>query len=171
MLSIVVAVGENNVIGKDSSLPWYLPNDLKYFKKITLRESKTMIMGRKTFESLPKLLPDRNHIILTKNKNFNIENCNIKIIHKINMLKSFINDKKEYFVIGGGEIFSMLLPYTEKIYMTKIHHNFSGDTFFPNINRCDWNTVEKLEGITDEKNIYAHTYLVLNRTHNKKAFD
>ena len=169
MLSIVVAVDENNVIGKDNSLPWHLPNDLKYFKKVTLTESKTMIMGRKTFESLKTLLPGRKHIILTKNKNFNVEDSNVEIINKIDTLNPLINDKKEYFVIGGGEIFSLLLPYTEKIYMTKIHHNFSGDTFFPKINRCDWNTAKEIKGITDEYNIYNHTFLILNRINNKKS--
>ncbi|KEH84796.1 MULTISPECIES: dihydrofolate reductase, partial [Clostridium] len=168
MLSIVVAIGKNNVIGKDHSLPWHLPNDLKYFKKVTLTESKTMIMGRKTFQSLKALLPGRKHIILTKNKNFNMKDSNVEIINKIDMLKPIINDKKEYFVIGGGEIFSLLLPYTEKIYMTKIHHNFIGDTFFPNINRYDWNTTKEIQGITDEKNVYNHTFLILNRINNKK---
>lgn len=163
MLSIVVAIADNNVIGKEKSLAWYLPNDLKKFKDITLSGSKTMIMGRKTFESLPKVLPDRKHIILTNNKDYKVMNENVRIVTDLDELKPYIEAKEEYFVIGGGQIFKLLFPYTNKMYITEIHENFEGDTFFPEYDKSKWKTIEKREGLVDDKSIYKHTFLTLVR--------
>lgn len=163
MLSFVVAVSENNIIGNGGSLPWRLPEDLKRFKEITLSESNTMIMGRKTFESLPKILPGRKHIILTNNKNYRIEDNQVKILNGTSELKPYIAAEEEYFVIGGGEIFSILLPYTDKIYLTVIHHIFTGDTFFPYLDKKEWKVTYCREGMVNEDNIYKHTFLTLER--------
>jgi dihydrofolate reductase len=111
MLSFVVAVANNNVIGKNNSLVWSLPVDLKRFKDITMTQTKTMIMGRKTFEALPTVLPNRKHIVLTRNKNYKPNNKNVEILHDIEDLKPYIESEEEYFVIGGGEIFNLLMPY------------------------------------------------------------
>jgi dihydrofolate reductase len=138
MLSFVVAVSENNVIGNGGGLPWRLPDDLKRFKEITLTESKTMIMGRKTFEALPKILPGRIHIIVTNNNKYSVENNQVKVIYDLSSLNHYIEAEEEYFVIGGGEIFNILLPYAKRIYLTIIHHHFSGDTLFPTLNKEEW---------------------------------
>lgn len=163
MLSFVVAISKNNVIGREQRLPWYLPNDLKKFKEITLSESKTMIMGRKTFESLPKVLPGRKHIILTKNKDYRVNDKNVDIVHDVEELMPLINAEEEYFVIGGAQIFSLLFPYTKKIYLTEVYDEIPGDTFFPPYDQGEWQVTEKVEGIVDEKNRYQHTFLVLEK--------
>ncbi|MFL0269573.1 dihydrofolate reductase [Candidatus Clostridium radicumherbarum] len=163
MLSIVVAIADNNVIGKEKSLAWYLPNDLKKFKDITMTGSKTMIMGRKTFESLPKVLPERKHIILTNNKDYKVMDENVKVVTNLHELKPYIEAKEEYFVIGGGQIFKLLFPYTNKMYITEIHENFEGDTFFPEYDKTKWEVIENREGIVDDKSKYKHNFLTLVR--------
>lgn len=163
MLSAVVAIAANNVIGKDKSLAWHLPNDLKRFKEITMTVSRTMIMGRKTFESLPKLLPGRRHIILTNNKDYRIDEGNVEVVHGIEELKPYIEAKEEYYVIGGGQIFKLLFPYTHKMYITEIYENFEGDTYFPDYDKSKWKLVDKKQGITDEKNKYNHRFITLER--------
>lgn len=163
MLSIVAAVAENNIIGKDNSLLWSLPEDLERFKRITSRESKTMIMGRKTFESINRILPGRKHIILTRNNLFNVNDENVKIIHSLDTLKPYIDSREEYFVIGGGEIYSLLLPYVKKMYLTKVHEEFNGDTSFPNFNENEWQVVS-WEDYKDTKLCeYSSTFLVMER--------
>lgn len=163
MLSFVVAMTEDYVIGNHGKLPWYLPEDLRWFKKITSSGTKTMIMGRRTFESLPRILPGRNHIILTKNSCYPAKGENIRVLHDIISLAPYIQSKEEYYVIGGSEVFSLLFPFTSRIYLTIIHHNFQGDTYFPKFNKNEWKVAECIEGTIDEKNKYAHTYLVLNK--------
>jgi dihydrofolate reductase len=163
MLSFVVAIANNNVIGKEKSLAWYLPNDLKKFKDITMSGSKTMIMGRKTFESLPKVLSDRKHIILTNNMDYKVIDENVKVVTNLVELKPYIEAKEEYFVIGGGQIFKLLFPYTNKMYVTEIHEYFEGDTFFPEYDKTNWKVIEKREGIVDDKSKFKHTFLTLER--------
>jgi dihydrofolate reductase len=163
MLSFVVAMSENYVIGKAGSLPWHLPEDLRKFKEITSSGSKTMIMGRKTFESLPKVLPGRKHIILTRDKNYKFDDANIEVIHHLEALKPYVDSKEEYFVIGGGELFSLLLPCTKRIYLTILHQDFEGDTYMPQFDPKNWTVVETYEGTVDENNKYKHTYLTLEK--------
>lgn len=163
MLSFVVAISENNVIGKNGCLPWRLPEDLRFFKDITCTSTKTMIMGRKTFESLPKVLPGRKHIILTRNRNFRIFHEQADVVYDIESLKPYIEAADEYFVIGGAEIFKQLLPFTDRIYLTRIHKNFEGDTTFPEFDKDKWRTTLLFEGKLDKENIYPHTYLKLDR--------
>lgn len=163
MLSFIVAVSENNVIGKDNSLIWHLPSDLKRFKEITSSGSKTMIMGRKTFETLPHVLPGRRHIILTRNENYKIKNEAVTVINDIASLKPMIEAEEEFFVIGGGEIYSLLMPYAKNLYLTMVHENFSGDTFFPDYKEFQWNIIKKQEGVYDKHNRYKSTLLILER--------
>lgn len=161
MLSIIVATDSNNLIGRDNSLPWHLPNDLKKFKDITSSGSKTMIMGRKTFESLKKVLPGRKHVILTRNANLHIQDENVVILHNVDELTPYINSKEEYYLIGGGEIFELLFPYVEKIYLTLVEGNFEGSVYLPNIDMNDWQIINEENGIVDEKNKYAHKFITL----------
>lgn len=163
MLSFVVAIAENNVIGKDRKLPWHLPNDLKIFKEVTLSGTKTMIMGRKTFESLPNILPDRKHIVLTQNKDYTAADDEVKVIHSIDEVMPYVVSEEEYYVIGGAEIFNILFPYVERMYLTEVHESFDGDTFFPEYDKSEWKVSLKKEGIIDEKNKYKHTFFILER--------
>jgi dihydrofolate reductase len=156
-------MSNNNVIGKDNRLPWYLPNDLHKFKEITLSKTKTMIMGRKTFESLPKILPDRHHIILTRNENYKVNDDRVTVINDMGKLKPFIENSQEYFVIGGSEIFSILFSYTKKMYITQIEVDIEGDTFFPEFNHIDWKITKVKEGIVDTKNKYRHKFITFER--------
>lgn len=162
MLSFVVAMTEDYVIGNHSKLPWHLPEDLRWFKKITSSGTKTMIMGRKTFEALPKVLPCRSHIILTKNPSYHFKGENIKVFHDVSSIIPYIQSEEEYYVIGGSEIFSLLFPYAKRIYLTIIHAVFEGDTYFPKFNKSEWIVTDCIEGTVDEKNKYAHTYLILD---------
>lgn len=157
MLSIIVAVANNNVIGKDNKLIWHLPADLKRFKELTT--GKTIIMGRKTFESLGRVLPNRKHIVLTRNKEWKYEDNQVKVITKLEELEREIKDKEENFVIGGASIYKMLMPYTNKMYVTKIEEDFEGDTYFPEINEKEWKIVEVENGIKDDKNPYNYKYI------------
>ena len=161
MLSIIVAVAENNVIGKDNKLIWHLPADLKRFKEITT--GHTIIMGRKTFESLGRVLPNRKHVILCNDMKMNIEDENVEILEDISMLDKYIQDTEEHFVIGGATIYKLLMPKANKIYLTLIHEKFDGDVYFPEISDDEWKIVDRTAGITDEKNPYNYEFVTYTR--------
>ena len=139
MLSIIVAKAKNNVIGKDNKLLWNLPEDLKRFKKLTT--GHTIIMGRKTFESIGRVLPNRKHVILSNNPDFKVDNENVEIVHSVEDLQKYIDDKEENFVIGGAMIYSLLLPQTTKLYITEVNKEFEGDTVFPKIDLDKWEEI------------------------------
>lgn len=163
MLSIIVAIANNNLIGGNNGLLWHLPSDLKNFKKITMTSSKTMIMGRKTFESLGRVLPERKHIILTNNKDFHVDNENVTVIHDIESLKPYINSEEEYFVIGGGEIYRQLLTYSAKMYITRVFGDFQGDTYFPQWNENEWDVINETEIVHEEKNNHPYKMISYQR--------
>ena len=159
MISSIVAVAENNVIGKDNTLIWKLPRDMRHFKETTT--GHCIIMGRKTFESNGRPLPNRTNIIITHDKNYKAEGC--IVVHSLeDALKEAKNDS-EAFIIGGGVIYDLAMPYVDRIYLTKIHHSFDGDTFFPELNMNDWHEVERRDFEPDEKNIYPFTIFTLDR--------
>jgi dihydrofolate reductase len=161
ILSLLVAADENNVIGKDNKLPWHLPNDLKYFKNQTW--GMPILMGRKTFESIGKPLQGRKSIVITRNNDWQHEG--VEVVHSveeaIEKAKSF--DVKEIFVIGGAEIFNTSFDKAKRIYLTRIHHRFEGDTYFPEVSTTDWNLVNQRFCSADEKNLYSHTFQVWER--------
>lgn len=161
ILSLLVAADENNVIGKDNQLPWHLPNDLKYFKNQTW--GMPILMGRKTFESIGKPLPGRKSIIITRNKSWKHEG--VTVVHSteeaIGKAREF--GVKEIFVIGGAEIFTTSFEKAERIYLTRIHHSFEGDAFFPSVDSHEWNLVQNRFCHADEKNKYSHTFQVWER--------
>lgn len=157
MLSIIVAKSINNVIGKDNTLIWRLPEDLKRFKSLTT--GKTIIMGRKTFDSLGRILPNRKHIVITRNLDFKVDNDMVKVVHQISELKEYINSKEECFVIGGGVVYNMLMPYSNKIYATVINKNFEGDTYFPIIDEEVWKIEKREKGLQNEDNPYDYEYI------------
>ncbi|SFI01254.1 MULTISPECIES: dihydrofolate reductase [unclassified Bacillus (in: firmicutes)] len=160
MISLLVAMDKNRLIGKDNQLPWHLPADLAYFKKVTM--GHPIIMGRKTFESIGRPLPGRTNIILTRNQNYEMEGC--KVIHSIDDVKKMDEQmNEELFVIGGAEIFKEVLPFANRLYITQIEEVFEGDTFFPEINYNEWEEVSATQGVTDEKNPYTYAYHVYDR--------
>ncbi|EES47751.1 dihydrofolate reductase [Clostridium botulinum] len=162
MLSIIVAIAKNNVIGNDNKLIWHISEDLKRFKEIT--SGKTIVMGRKTFESLPGVLPNRKHIILTRDKNFKVNSECVEIIYDFDELVSkYKNSNTEVFIIGGGEIYKQLLPHTNKLYLTKINKDFDGDTYFPQINYDDFKVDYKSDIIIDEKSKLEYNFINLSR--------
>ena len=161
MLSIIVAIANKNVIGKDNTLIWHLPEDLKRFKTIT--SGKTIIMGRKTFESLGRVLPNRKHIVLCNDMEMKIDNENVEVVNDIKYLDKYINSDEENFIIGGATIYKLLMPYANKMYITKINQDFDGDAFFPEIKEEEWKIVDTQKGIKDEQNPYDYEYITYVR--------
>jgi dihydrofolate reductase len=159
MLSIIVAVAENNVIGKDNGLIWKLPRDMKHFKETTT--GHYIIMGRKTFESNGRPLPNRTNVIITRDEKYKAEGC--VVVHSLEDAIKEAKNEQEAFIIGGGVIYDLSMPLVDRIYLTKIHHAFEGDTFFPELNMDDWNITEKRDFEPDEKNEYPFTILTLDK--------
>lgn len=160
-ISIIVAIDLNNAIGKKNHLLCHLPNDLQYFKQKTTGHS--IIMGRKTFESLPNgALPNRRNIVLSKNTNLNIKNFELanSLQQAIDMCKG--ND--EVFIIGGASLYNEAIKFAHKLYVTLIHHKFEGaDTFFPTIDTDIWQNVTVIKNLRNENNIYDHDFIVFER--------
>ena len=161
MLSIIVAKAKNNVIGKDNGMLWKLPDDLKRFKEKTT--GHTIIMGRKTFESLGGILPDRKHIILSRNPDFNIDSDFVKVVHSLLELQEYMDDEEENFVIGGAIIYNLLMPYCKKMYVTQLDKDFEGDTVFPKINEEEWKEVSREKGQDDGINNFDYEYITYVR--------
>ena len=160
MISLIVAMDQNRVIGKNNELPWHLPADLQYFKKVTM--GHPIVMGRKTFESIGRVLPGRENVIVTRNQDFKAEGC--VVLHDIEQIKTFADSRdEEVFVIGGAEIFKEILPVTDRLYITEIHETFEGDTFFPVIDENQWDKISSNSGSIDEKNRYAHDFIILQK--------
>ena len=164
-VSLIVAVSENGVIGKDNDLIWHLPNDMKFFKETT--QGHHVIMGRKNFESIPhkfRPLPNRTNIIISRQSDYVAEDCIV-----VNSLEDSLkiaqkNGDVEPFIIGGGQIYKLALENNliNRIYLTRIHHSFEGDTFFPNLSE-DWKITERKDFVADEKNRYNYSFLVLEK--------
>ena len=161
MLSIIVAKAKNNTIGKDNKLLWHIPDDLRRFKELTTNHN--IIMGRKTFESIGKILQNRKHIIFSQNPDFKIDNENIEIVHSMLQIQQYIEDENENFVIGGAMIYNLLMPYVTKMYVTEIDKDFEGDTVFPRINTEVWQEVSREDGPKDEENDFKYQYVVYKR--------
>ena len=161
MLSIIVAKAKNNIIGKENKMPWHLPEDLKHFKNLTT--GHTIIMGRKTFESLGKPLPNRKHIIFSQNPDFKVEDENVEVVHSLLQIQDLIEGKEEAFVIGGAMIYNFLMPYVKKMYVTEIDKEFEGDTFFPKIDDNIWKETSREKGIKDEKNNLDYYFVTYER--------
>ncbi len=157
MLSIIVAKAKNNIIGKENKLIWSLPDDLKRFKEITT--GHTIIMGRKTFESLGRVLPNRKHVIFSQNKDYKVKDENVEIVNSMLEIQEYIESDEECFVIGGAMIYNLLMPHVKKMYITEIDEEFEGDTFFPKINSEIWNEISREKGIKDEKNQLNYEYV------------
>lgn len=156
MLSLIVAISENNAIGKAGDLLCYLPNDLKHFKALTT--GATVVMGKKTFFSLPRRpLPNRRNIVLTHDIEFAYENT--EVAHSIQELQSMLQTDEQVFIIGGGEVYRQFMPLADQLEITHIHHTWEdADTFFPEIDPTIWKCVSEEHFETDEKHIFAYTF-------------
>lgn len=162
-ISIIVAVAENNAIGKDNNLLWHLPGDLKRFKNLTM--GNNIIMGKNTFRSLPNgALPGRNNIVITDDKNDGFKNCLTVYSAEEAIEKS--DKSKESFIIGGGSVYKQFLPIAGKIYMTLIHKSFDADTFFPEIDFNEWEKAYVEEKNFDETSGLYYSYFLLTRKKN-----
>lgn len=161
VLSAIAAQGENRVIGKDNKMPWHLPADLKHFKTIT--SGHPVLMGRKTFESIGKPLPNRTNIIMTRDSNYSAPDC--IIVNNVETAVSMANELEmdEIFIIGGAEIYRQLLPQIQRVYLTIIHHAFEGDAFFPELNKNEWHEISREKHLADDKNPYDYSFVVLER--------
>ena len=161
MLSIIVAKAKNNIIGKDNALIWYLPEDLKRFKRLTT--GHTIIMGRRTFESLGRVLPNRHHIILCNDAEMNVENENVEILEDISMIDKYVKDSEEHFVIGGATMYKLLMPKCSKMYITEIDKDLEGDVSFPEINLNEWKVTERQQGPADGENTFNYEYVTYEK--------
>lgn len=154
MIIMIAAVAENNTLGKDNELVWHLPNDFKRFKSLT--SGHHIIMGRKTFESFPKPLPNRTHVIITRQKGYQAEGC--LVVDSIDKALAICPKDEDNFIIGGGEIYNLALPFTDKIEITRVHRNFEGDAHFPEINETEWEIIASEFNAKDEKHLYDYSY-------------
>lgn len=161
MLSIIVAKGKNNIIGKENKLVWSLPADMKRFRELTT--GHVIIMGRKTFESLGKILPNRKHVVFTQNPDFKVDDENVQIVHSMLEIKEYIDNAEENFVIGGAMIYSLLMPHVTKMYVTEINKDFEGDTFFPKINLDIWKETRREKGTQDEDNKFDYDFVTYEK--------
>lgn len=160
MISLIWAMDDNRVIGKNNQLPWHLPEDLKFFKKTTI--GHPIAMGRKTHDSIGRSLPGRENIIITRNKDYSSDGCTV--LSSVEELIQYSKDQnKEIFVIGGAEIFKAVFPFADRLYITKIYHTFEGDTYFPEIDMDQWNLEFNEPGIKDEKNPYDYEFFIYDR--------
>jgi len=161
ILSLIVAAGKNNEIGKDNQLLWHLPADLKHFKQLTLHHP--VVMGRNTFESLPNgALPNRTNVVLTGDKEWKRDNC--LVFNSIDAALLKLINEEEVFIIGGGQIYKQTLPIADKLYLTRVHADFpDANTFFPQINMHEWKETGRETIPGDEKNKYSFTFYEYER--------
>lgn len=159
-LTLIAAMSENRVIGKDNDLPWHLPKDLKHFKGLT--KGHHIIMGRRTFESMGnKPLPHRTNIIVTRQKDFRAPGC--IVVHNLeDAIRKAENDSRP-FIVGGGKIYQQALAYADSIELTVVHASLEGDTHFPELNENDWELVKKESHSRDEKHEYGFDFLSYER--------
>ncbi len=158
-LTLIVAAAENNAIGKDNKMLWHLPNDFKYFKKNTLEHS--VVMGRKTFESIGKPLPERRNIILTRDMNYTHEE--VDVANSVQEVLNYCRDEREIFIIGGAEIYKQTLPLADKVLLTRVHTTIDGDAYFPELLDHEWNLVSAEKHDKDEKHAFDYTFEVYER--------
>lgn len=168
-ISMISAIAKNHVIGKNNSLPWHLPADFKYFKEKTL--NKTIVVGLNTFKSIgEKPLPNRKHIILNKDPNYKVpesfgftQDKNCFVAKSIDEVLAMTKNDGEVMICGGASVYKQFLPLAKRLYLTYIHQNFEGDTFFPEFNMKDWKEISREDYQPDEKNVYPYSFVVLEK--------
>jgi dihydrofolate reductase len=158
MIALIVAIDQNNAIGKDNQLLWHLPKDLSFFKNVT--SGNAIIMGRKTFESIGKALPNRRNIVISTQKD--LQYAGAEITSTLNAAIELVGNA-DCYIIGGGSIYQQSLTLVDRLYITKVASNFEADTFFPTINWDEWTLVSKEDHPADEKHAYAFSFCVYDK--------
>ena len=158
-ISAIVAMSKNRVIGRQNQLPWHLPADLRHFKKITL--GHPIVMGRNTFTSIGRALPGRRNIVISRNPRFEASGC--EVFHSIDGALQAVSSADEVFIIGGAQLFQECLPKIERIYLTLIHADIAGDTFFPEIDYSRWREMAKENHTPDGENQYSYSFITLQK--------
>ena len=159
MITLIAAAAENNALGKDNDLVWHLPDDFKRFKKLTTGHH--IIMGRKTFESFPKPLPNRTLVVITRQKDYNPDG--VIVVHNLEDAFAYAHDDDNAFVIGGGEIYNIAIDKATHIELTRVHSKFEADTYFPEIDESQWKLINEIFHPKDETHKYDFTYLTYVR--------
>lgn len=160
-ITMIAAVGENNALGRDNDLLWHLPDDFKRFKQLT--SGHFIIMGRKTFESFPKPLPNRTHIIITRDKYYKTKHDNCIVVHAFEDALKLTQGDEHPFIIGGGEIYKQGEKFADKLEITRVHKKFEADTFFPEVDKTIWKLIGSEYHSKDERHNYDFTYLTYER--------
>ncbi len=158
-LSIIVAMDDNQLIGKDNALPWHLPADLGYFKKTTT--GKTVLMGRKTHESIGFPLPNRRNVIVSRNSDFQAEGC--EVVSSIDQALELAKDDDEVMIMGGASFYEQMLPSVDRLYITQIEGSYEGDAHFPDFNQSDFTESFRESHQPDEKNQHTYHFTILDR--------
>lgn len=158
-VTMIAAAGENNALGKDNDLVWHLPDDFRRFKALTT--GHYIIMGRKTFESFPQPLPNRTHVVITRQKDY--ERKGAVVVHSLKDALEIAQEDPQPFIIGGGEIFDLGMEITEKIELTRVHAEFEADAFFPDLDQEQWDLVSSEYHGKDAKHNYDFTFLTYVR--------
>jgi dihydrofolate reductase len=162
IVSLIAAIADNGVIGRDNTLPWHLPADLKYFRKVTM--GHPIIMGRKNYVDIGKPLPGRINIILSRDRSFSADGCTV--VHDPDEALAAAGDSDEVFVIGGAEIYRIFLPLADRLLITQIHIDAEGDIHFPDYHQDDWTLESRQDFVADEKNPLDYSFLVFRRASN-----
>lgn len=158
-ISIIVAMSRNRVIGKGDAMPWHLPAELRHFKQVTM--GKPIIMGRKTFESIGRVLPGRRNIIITRDPQYEFEDA--IIVHSIDEALKAAGNTAEVMIVGGGHLYRQMIKDAECLYLTIVETDIEGDVFFPLIAEKEWRTTQELRRAPDEKNQFAMRFMILER--------
>jgi len=160
LISIIAAMTDDRVIGINNSLPWKLPSDMKWFRQQTL--GKPILMGRKTFESFgARPLPERTNIIVTRDKNYQAEGA--VVVHSIDAALQAAGNVDEIMIIGGASFYEQMLPQARRMYLTRVHTEVAGDAWFPEFDKSQWREVSRIDCEADERNAYAHSFIILER--------
>ncbi len=159
LISLIAAVANNGVIGVDNSLPWRLPADLKHFRSLTM--GKPIIIGRLTWESLPGVLPGRRHIVVTRNRDYQAQGC--ELVHSVEEALQVAGEVPEVMVVGGGALYREMLPHADRLYLTQVEIDMEGDAYFPEIDWNHWQEVARESHPADEQNLFAYSFVVLDR--------
>ncbi len=164
MISIIAAVADNGVIGRDNTLPWHLPADLQYFKAVTL--GHPIIMGRKNYEDIGKPLPGRLNIIITRDPSYTAAGC--VVVNSVEAAISTANGDEEIFIIGGAEIYRLFLPLAGKLYLTEVHTNAEGDITFPDFDKKEWDQTGREDHDADDRNPHPYSFVVYSKLNKKQ---
>ncbi len=159
-ISLIAAMADNRVIGIENRLPWKLPSDMKWFRQHTL--SKPVVMGRKTFESFGgRALPERHNIVITRDPDYRVESASV--VHSVEEALTTAGDVAEVMIIGGASFYAQMLTQADRLYLTYVHGRIEGDAWFPPVELSQWREVERHEQSADEKNAYAHSFVIYDR--------